>query len=179
MCITLALRKATLWSSAGTLDKVFIRSFSPLHFNTLNFFRALGWPSAEEITCNPQPHEATLCSPEALTISKSILIATSLLVPKLFEYSADPVQMKFLRLLSKRVSQNVTYHCYNSRAWEVGQSIKLKGDNEMELTASTKTKPTVVKNECQVCTFFSVLELFVSETRLKMKCKTQKDFTCF
>ena len=64
----------------------------------------------------------------------------------------NPMQMRFLRLLSRRVSQNITYHCYNSRAWEDdnGHTIKLQGDNEMELTISERTKPVVLKNECKV-----------------------------
>lgn len=83
-------------------------------------------------------------------------------------YSMSPVQMKFLRLLSRRVHQNITYHCYNSRAWEEeeGRTIKLQGDNEMELTNFMKTKPVVLKNECEVrynniCkyTFFSCKNL--------------------
>ena len=64
----------------------------------------------------------------------------------------NSVQMQFLRLLSRSVSQNITYHCLNSRAWEDddGRSIKLQGDNDMELTSSEKTKPVVVTNECKV-----------------------------
>lgn len=59
--------------------------------------------------------------------------------------------MRFLRLLSRRASQNVTYHCYNSRAWEQdGRTIKVQGDNGMELTSLGKTKPVVMKNECKV-----------------------------
>ena len=63
-----------------------------------------------------------------------------------------PVQMRFLRLLSRRVSQNITYHCYNSLAWEDDESrtIKLQGENEMELTSYDRTKPVVLKNGCKV-----------------------------
>ena len=66
----------------------------------------------------------------------------------------NSVQMQFLRLLSRSVSQNITYHCLNSRAWEDvdGLTIKLQGDNDMELTNSEKTKPVVVTNECKVNT---------------------------
>ena len=67
------------------------------------------------------------------------------------QYSMNQIQMRFLRLLSRRVSQNVTYHCYNSRAWEHdGRAIKVQGNNGMELTSSGKTKPVVMKNECTV-----------------------------
>lgn len=64
----------------------------------------------------------------------------------------DPVQMKFLRLLSMRITQTITYHCYNSRAWEEEEdrTIKLQGENEMELTSSEKTKPKVLTNNCDV-----------------------------
>lgn len=68
----------------------------------------------------------------------------------------EPAQMKFLRLLSMRITQNVTYHCYNSRAWEDDndRTIKLQGENEMELTSSDKTKPKVVTNSCDVSIYF-------------------------
>lgn len=64
----------------------------------------------------------------------------------------NSVQMQFLRLLSRSVSQNITYHCLNSRVWEDvdGLTIKLQGDNDMELTSSEKTRPVVVTNECKV-----------------------------
>ena len=64
----------------------------------------------------------------------------------------DPVQMRFMRLLSMRTTQTITYHCYNSRAWEEDsdRSIKLQGENEMELTSSEKTKPNVITNNCDV-----------------------------
>jgi len=71
---------------------------------------------------------------------------------ELINYSMIPVQMKFLRLLSRSVYQNITYHCYNSRAWDEqeGRTIRLQGDNEMELTSFLKTKPIVLKNGCKV-----------------------------
>ena len=64
-------------------------------------------------------------------------------------YSMVPVQMRFLRLLSRLVSQNISYLCHSSRrAWEDdgGRTIKLQGENEMELTGNDRTKPVVVKN---------------------------------
>ena len=50
------------------------------------------------------------------------------------------------------MTQTITYHCYNSRAWEDenDRTIKLQGHNEMELTSSEKTKPKVVTNNCDV-----------------------------
>ncbi|KAJ7370521.1 hypothetical protein OS493_031804 [Desmophyllum pertusum] len=66
------------------------------------------------------------------------------------ERISDAETMRYLRLLSRSVSQNITYNCYNSRAWEdEGRTIKLQGDNEMELTSFEKTKPVVLKNECK------------------------------
>lgn len=55
-----------------------------------------------------------------------------------------------------RITQNITYHCYNSRAWEEedDRTIKLQGDNDMELTSSDKTKPKVVTNSCDVSSHF-------------------------
>jgi len=55
-----------------------------------------------------------------------------------------------MRLLSMRTTQTITYHCYNSRAWEEDndRTIKLQGENEMELTSSEKTKPKVITNNC-------------------------------
>ena len=69
-------------------------------------------------------------------------------------YSMVPVQMRFLRLLSRRVSQNITYLCYNSRAWEDdgGRSIKMQGENEMELKGNDRTKPVLLENGCKVIT---------------------------
>lgn len=79
------------------------------------------------------------------------LTASVFLILK-FQYKMDPAQMKFLRLLSMRITQNITYHCYNSRAWEEedDRTIKLQGDNDMELTSSEKTKPKVVSDNCDV-----------------------------
>lgn len=70
---------------------------------------------------------------------------------ELINYGMNQVQMKFLRLLSRSASQNITYHCYNSRAWEEedGHTFKVKGDNELELIASQAAKAVVWKNDCK------------------------------
>lgn len=70
---------------------------------------------------------------------------------QLINYGMNQVQMKFLRLLSRSASQNITYHCYNSRAWEEedGHTFKVKGDNELELIASQAAKAVVWKNDCK------------------------------
>lgn len=71
---------------------------------------------------------------------------------QLINYGISPMQMRFLRLLSKWASQNITYHCFNSRAWEnedSGRTIKVKGDNELELMKSQGTKTMVLRNDCE------------------------------
>ena len=81
-----------------------------------------------------------------------------------------PVQMRFLRLLSRRVSQKITYLCYNSRAWDDdgGRTIKLQGVNEMELTGNDRTKPVVLKNGCKVKTNkpYNILERIFDNSHL-------------
>ena len=73
-------------------------------------------------------------------------------------YTFDPSQMTFLRLLSDRARQNITYHCRNSAAWfnkensDYTHSIKIMGDNGIELHASSsnKFKPTIIRDDCHV-----------------------------
>ena len=74
-------------------------------------------------------------------------------------YVSDSTQMTFLRLLSDRAKQTITYHCKNSVAWyneesqDYEHSIKLMGDNGIELHASSsnKFKPRIVRDDCRVC----------------------------
>jgi hypothetical protein len=74
------------------------------------------------------------------------------------KYTFDPSQMAFLRLLSDRARQNITYHCRNSAAWfnkensDYTHSIKIMGDNGIELHASSsnKFKPTILRDDCHV-----------------------------
>ena len=89
------------------------------------------------------------------------------------QYKMDPVQMKFLRLLSMRITQTITYHCYNSRAWEEDddRTIKLQGENDMELTTSEKTKPKVITNSCDVSQLFKHLLLCVTSLVIITKIK--------
>ena len=100
--------------------------------------------------------------------SRSPLTASVFLILK-FQYKMDPAQMKFLRLLSMRITQNITYHCYNSRAWEEedDRTIKLQGDNDMELTSSEKTKPKVVSDNCDVSIPRLFLDRNFSSTRMR------------
>ena len=68
-------------------------------------------------------------------------------------YTADHTQMAFLRLLSRLVHQNITYHCQNSRAWDENtmESVKLIGNDMEEIRMnSPRLKPIVHLNECNV-----------------------------
>lgn len=68
-----------------------------------------------------------------------------------FEYTGSNSQLKFLRLLSERAYQTITYHCKNSKAWEAStsKSIKLKSYTDEYLSAEKeKLMPTVVSNGC-------------------------------
>lgn len=71
-----------------------------------------------------------------------------------FTYLADDTQVAFLRLLSKRVKQTITYKCLNSRAWdETGKkSIALIGNDlqKITMTSSKYYKPKVLINDCNV-----------------------------
>ena len=68
------------------------------------------------------------------------------------------VQLAFLRLLSSRASQNITYHCKNSIAYmdqasgNVKKSLKLMGSNEGEFKAEGNSKftYTVLEDGCTV-----------------------------
>jgi len=66
------------------------------------------------------------------------------------DYKLDFGQLKFLRLSSTTVKQNITYHCRNTHAWESSSSIKILTNSEEELNSLTPSasKPTVLKNEC-------------------------------
>ncbi|KAJ7370530.1 Collagen alpha-2(I) chain [Desmophyllum pertusum] len=61
---------------------------------------------------------------------------------EMFEYKAAAGQMNFLRLLSKRVYQNITYSCYKEE--ENDCTIQLQGENDMELRSSEQTKSSFV-----------------------------------
>ena len=69
--------------------------------------------------------------------------------------SVGPIQMTFLRLLSKEAHQNMTYTCINSAAWYDSESrnydkaIKLLGHNDDEFSA-TNNKPLVEVDGCKV-----------------------------
>lgn len=64
------------------------------------------------------------------------------------------VQMTFLRLLSQEAYQNFTYTCMNSVAWfnsryeNFDKSIRLLGENEIEIGHDTPIKPMIIKDGC-------------------------------
>lgn len=68
------------------------------------------------------------------------------------------VQLAFLRLLSSRASQNITYHCRNSIAYmdqasgNVKKALRLMGSNEGEFKAEGNSKftYTVLEDGCTV-----------------------------
>ena len=67
-------------------------------------------------------------------------------------------QLSFLRLLSDRARQNITYHCKDSVAWydeqlnDVTKSIRLKTSNGViiDSSSSNKFKPKVITDNCRV-----------------------------
>lgn len=65
------------------------------------------------------------------------------------DYKAPAIQMNFLRLLTKKVFQNITYSCYHER--ENDCTVQLQGENEMELQSYETTKPKFVNESSQVC----------------------------
>lgn len=56
--------------------------------------------------------------------------------------------MQFLRLLSQRVYQNITYSCYKEK--EDDCTIQLQGENEMEFRSSEQTKPSFIHTDPKV-----------------------------
>ena len=71
-------------------------------------------------------------------------------------YKADSNQLNFLKMLSSKASQNVTYHCFNSVAYKnakrghMRQAIQLMSANDLELRHRGKFRYTVIRDECQV-----------------------------
>ena len=67
-------------------------------------------------------------------------------------------QLLFLRLLSDRARQTITYHCKNSIAWydehlkDVSKSIKIKTANGVIIhsSSSNKFKPRIITDDCRV-----------------------------
>lgn len=67
------------------------------------------------------------------------------------------VQMNFLRLLSSRVYQNVTFNCVNSIIWfdakeqNYAFGVRLMGESGQEWSANRKhIKPNILQDQCTV-----------------------------
>jgi len=68
--------------------------------------------------------------------------------------SLGPVQLTFLRLMSRQAYQNFTYTCLNSAAWydtttnSYANAIKLQGENEEEFSVANN-KPNIIMDNCK------------------------------
>ena len=76
-------------------------------------------------------------------------------------YKADSNQLNFLKMLSSKASQNVTYHCFNSVAYKnakrggnMRQAVELMSSNDLELRHRGKFRYKVIADECQVRPIF-------------------------
>jgi len=85
--------------------------------------------------------------------------------------SMGPVQLTFLRLMSREAHQNFTYTCINSAAWfdsrtgSYDSAIKLQGDNEVEFSAQENI-PTIIMDGCKARQAESKTIFEVRTTRL-------------
>ncbi|ELW66609.1 Collagen alpha-1(III) chain [Tupaia chinensis] len=85
-------------------------------------------------------------------------------------------QLAYLRLLSSRASQNITYHCKNSIAYmdhsngNLKKALKMRGSNEDELKAEEKGKLTytVLEDGCTTHTGKWSKTVFEYRTRKAM-----------
>jgi len=69
-------------------------------------------------------------------------------------YKADSNQMSFLQLLSGRAEQTITYHCFNSVAYEnirgnARKSLSLMSWNDLEIRHRGKSKYEVLEDGCK------------------------------
>lgn len=85
--------------------------------------------------------------------------------------SMGPVQLTFLRLMSREAHQNFTYTCINSAAWfdsrtgSYDSAIKLQGDNEVEFSAQ-ENRPNILMDGCKARQAESKTIFEVRTTRL-------------
>ena len=90
-----------------------------------------------------------------ITNSFVVVVVVSL---QQLKYVPRSSQLLFLRLLSDRAVQNITYHCKNSVAWhsehltDVKRSLKFKTANGVIIhsSSSNKFKPRVITDGCRV-----------------------------
>ena len=108
--------------------------------------------------------ESTLWNPESKTVLVYLTWGVCFLdKKKLFftfqiKYVKFSSQLLFLRLLSDRARQTITYHCKNSIAWydeqlkDVSKSIKIKTANGVIIhsSSSNKFKPRIITDDCRV-----------------------------
>ena len=76
-------------------------------------------------------------------------------------YIADEIQMKHLRLNSRTVRQNITYHCRNSNAYKNADGkemtfVKFMSDDQVEMHrgSHSKNQPKVLLDGCNVSVMF-------------------------
>lgn len=104
-----------------------------------------------KFTCIKPVHSMINPRKNISTNSEYLYVTDSDEMEEEIEYTANSIQMNFLKLYSKVGYQSITYHCRNSQAWNDKHSIKLVGPNEVEYSMVMKSKnlrPTVTLNEC-------------------------------
>lgn len=120
---------------------------------------------AINVFCNMSAGGHTCVSPDKHTASSAVIpykkerserwfsaLTTGF---KITYEEVGPVQMTFLRLLSKETYQNFTYNCVNSVAWFNGVSksfdfaIKFLGQGSHEFSYRSISKPVVISDGCQ------------------------------
>lgn len=93
------------------------------------------------------------------------------------EYSATRGQINFLRAYSRQATQNITYHCRNSKARINNKSLKLRGDNELDMEFHSKSlaqyRPIIFKDECKVS---KITKTLFWSARMMRECSLDNSF---